>query len=605
MHFPSRTLLALVLAAPVVGRQLPSAPPPRRNPADLPLSSNLYDVWLDRDLPLAEQRRRAVPGFVDVDDARRVLVEIVGPPGSSAVPDPLIRRFGGVAQTRWRNRVKARIPARRLVDLARALPPGHRVQRAARPFATDVAGEGPAVTGSAAWRDGGADGAGLTVGVIDSDFAGLDAAASNGDLGAWTAVNYTGDPLQDSSVHGTACAETVHDHAPGAEYRLYKVESETDLGAAVQDCIDNGVDVISHSLSWTGQFWFDDEGAAAEAADHAGDSGILFFTSAGNSAESHWQGTFSPASPGSDWHGWSGGDGLLELEVLPQETVTITLTWDDSWSGTDDYDLFVFDESGQNLIDSSTNPNEWFEAVALVNPSMTDTALVNLAVWLDDGPGAEFELFSDGDGDWEYSVAASSTASPSNSTNKYVISVGAVRHDDYASPPGTGGIVTDYSSRGPTNGGAPRPAVVSPTNTATFSYGGPFSGTSSSAPNAAGMTLCLWSSVLPYHRNAVRWLVLRQGSVFRDWGPGGQENVYGHGGVNLIDFAPKTRWLTDEYGNPNGYPDHPANTLADALAQTPAGGRIVAFPGGSFPAPAVLDKPVSVVSRGGGAVLGD
>jgi hypothetical protein len=594
----STMIVALTSAAPA------QEPAPPRNPVDLPLASTLYDVWLARDLPLEELRDRAVRGFIDIDDARSVEVELVGPRGGSAAPDGLVRAFGGEPGARYRNLLDAAVPLERLVDLARALPAGHFVRPTLRPVPRDVAGEGPVWMGSAAWRNGGADGTGKTIAVIDGDFLGLDAAVANGDIGAWHATNYSGEPLHFADTHGTACAEIVRDHAPGATLRLYKIKTRAQLGLAVADCIAQGVDVISHSLGWYGDFWFDDDGVATQAVEQACDAGILFVSAAGNDAQKHWQGTFSESASSPGWHDWAPGDRFLQLLISPNTTSWFSLTWNTGGSDNDNHDLFVYDINGTTLLTSSTNGGENFESVAWTNNHPTLGLMVSIGVRRLSGSGGEFELFATGTSNWEYMVSASSTASPENCTHGNFLSVGAVPGSEYASPPGSGGIAADYSSRGPTNGGALRPHVAGPTNTSTFSAG-EFTGTSCAAPNVAGLMACLGSSVPAYNESAIAWLTKRHASVFKDWSSAGQDNVYGHGGANLIDFAPHTRWLTNEYGNASGSVSRPANTLAHALLQTPVGGRIVAFPGGNYPAPILLTKPVTLVSRGADALCGD
>ena len=50
--------------------------------------------------------------------------------------------------------------------------------------------------------------------------------------------------------------------SPGATWRLYKTNSLADLGTAVDNCIANGVDVITHSISRYNTGWDDNSGDA-------------------------------------------------------------------------------------------------------------------------------------------------------------------------------------------------------------------------------------------------------------------------------------------------------------------------------------------------------
>jgi hypothetical protein len=152
------TSAILLLLTSVGTAQLLPAPLPRPNPSNLPIPSSLYAAWVERGLPLEVLRERVGRGFITIDDARRIHVELIAPKGSLAVSDAFVQSFGGLVDTRWRHRVDTWVPLERLLDLTRALPPGHRLLRPSAGQSNDVTGEGPVVTGSKAWRDGGADG---------------------------------------------------------------------------------------------------------------------------------------------------------------------------------------------------------------------------------------------------------------------------------------------------------------------------------------------------------------------------------------------------------------------------------------------------------------
>lgn len=579
-------------------------------PADVPLPASLYRAWLGRDLPLAELRAVAGPGFVDVNDRKEARVEIFGPVGQAAVSDAFLAGFGARADTRVLFAVEAAVPVDRLVDLARALPAGHRIARATPGHADDVAGEGPGVMLSDVYRDGGADGAGLTIAVVDADFDQLDGARTNGDApSSWVQVNYTPDPFQDDSAHGTGCVEAAFDHAPGASYRLYKVDSATDFLSAAVDCVSNGVDVVSRSLSNYNLGWGDDTGVACVAANHLGQNGIPVFVSAGNRAQEHWQGTFDPGSGGSAVHDWTTGDELNRVVIDPDGSTTFYLSWDTSGSDTDDYGLFVYDASGSTVLGSSLSLGEGFESVQITNGSTVSTLTVNLLVLKTSGVGnAELELFSHGNvsSSWEHLVTAGSTTSPSNATDPNVISVGAVAHGDFSSPNGTSGILKSYSSRGPSNSGMQLPDLLGPTDTTAFAYPNGFGGTSCATPNLAGAAMVFRDSVPQYSATAITWLLEQQAEVTGDWGGAGPGNSYGHGGVHLTAYAPGyTVFLSRSFGNTANAATAPSYTLAGAVADSPSGGRILVYPGGSYPEPVVVDVPRLLQSDGGSAVFGD
>ena len=70
--------------------------------------------------------------------------------------------------------------------------------------------------------------------------------------------DFTGEGIYagERTVHGTACAEIVHDVAPEAELYLYKVGDLVDLENAKDRAIRDGIDIINHSIGWFGTgYW--------------------------------------------------------------------------------------------------------------------------------------------------------------------------------------------------------------------------------------------------------------------------------------------------------------------------------------------------------------
>lgn len=599
------TGLALLGLCGAVSAQALPDPPPRRMPANLPMQTTLYDAWLDRDLPLDELRRRAGRDFITFSDAREIHVEIVGPEGAPAIPGALVERHGGRPDSRWGRRQDAWVPLARLVEFARALPPGHRIVRAHAGDSDDVDGEGPAAIGSDTYRDGGANGAGLKIGVIDGSYAMLTAAVLNGDApGGATLIDFTGGEFEaGEKTHGTECVETIFDHAPGAEYFIYKVDSLADWGSAVEHAIDNGIDIISLSKSKQNQGWWDNQGDACAVALAAANEDILFFTSAGNRAEQHWQGTFLPGMFNAQWHDWTLGDEGLDITVEEGGKVDFYLSWNTDNPQVDNYDFLLFDSTGTTVIKSSQNNGESYEEMTYEN-TQSGPVIVKLAVWLEEGPGAEFEVFGRKDGEWEYFHPSGSTSSPTNTVHPKVISVGAVHHDDYSAGNGASGVIRDSSSRGPTNSGMTVPRIVSTTRTSTFA-GGTFGGTSCATPNAAGAACAFWSSVPQYRESPIQWLLMQQALAFKDWGAPGIDNVYGAGGINLVPYVPNTVWLSRDYGNVFNLPFAPFYSLTPFVQSQVGGGRLLEFPGGSYSETVVLDQPLVLDSAAAPGVFGD
>ena len=170
--------------------------------------------------------------------------------------------------------------------------------------AYDVMSEGSSLIGAPTFHDAGYSGEGVHVAVIDIGFKGLTEAQANGDLPFNViATDYTENGLETEYVHGTACAEIVHDVAPQAQLYLFKVSDEIDISKAYDYCINNGIDIISSSIGTIGSGPGDGTGPIAQLCDDARDAGILVVNAAGNYANTeiatdlvvgtHWKGVFA------------------------------------------------------------------------------------------------------------------------------------------------------------------------------------------------------------------------------------------------------------------------------------------------------------------------
>lgn len=521
----------------------------------LPIESVLFDASRMAQDPAVERgelRTWLEAHGVPVDPAQRATALLSH---ESAVPITTaewLATRGAEITGAYRDHLEIVVEPALLADLAAALPAGVRIEHPGHFVADATEGEGPTATGSASLRDAGLDGTGLTIAVIDHGFIGLSAAQAAGDAPpdtALTKVNLTfSASIASTTPHGTGSLENIYDHAPNATYRIYKVETPVDLGNAVDDAIANGVDLITHSLSWFNRGWADDTGIPCTAANTAGAAGVLFFTAAGNRANQHWQGTFTDADD-DGLHEWSGGDEGLDITLMPGTGVLLWLSWDPG-TGSKDYDLLLVDPSTGFPVKSSTSGADTFEFIRYVNPTGLPGFTPEVRVVQVSGDDTEIELFMaplgvafDLD---EYAVAVGSTTSPSNATHPNVISVAAIDEDDFGSARFSTGIAMDYSGWGPTNDGMVVPDVSGPTNTVGFTYTS-FGGTSCATPNAAGVAAVLWSCDPNRPAEDVRELLLDWAESRRDFGTRGTDPIYGRGGV----------WLPPDA-------DCNANTTADA-----------------------------------------
>ena len=593
-------LLFAVIASHAVAQSTLPTPPVPGMPKEMPMQSVLYELneTITENNLAGGQVVELLKGkglFHRRDG--RVNVEIINQKAEIALPLHLITRFGGEVNGKWRRLLSAWLPPDQLIALARALPPGYYME-AVRVPAHD--NEGPAATGSDDYRDNGADGAGISVGIIDGGYSGLAAATDSGNAPASaTRINYVGTTFEDDGDHGTRCVENVYDHAPGGTYYIYKASNSTHLGMAVDHAIANGVNILSHSITYFNDGWADGSGDACEAAEEAAANGILFFTSAGNRAQQHWQGSLTDAS-GNDWHEWSGTDETIDISLSSTDTVDFYLSWDTD-GGVYDYDLYLFDSTVSNILASSTNGANNYESLTY-GSGLVQT--VHLAVFRNRGGTTEFEVFSTV-GTWqEHKVVENSTTSPSNTTEENVISVAAVDVADFDSASGASNIVMSYSGRGPTNSGNQAPDITGPTNV-TITGGGTFGGTSAATPNAAGTAAAFWSSAPSLDADGVRHLLFQKASIFKDWGDAGIEYTYGQGGIRLYTYHVNTVWADRDAGNVSGWSSVPYFFLDDAQAAVSTPGRIVMLGDAYSEFPITLDKgDVDYESIGTSAIVG-
>ena len=174
-------------------------------------------------------------------------------------------------------------------------------------------------------------------------------------------------PLNDNSGdEGTAMLEIVHDVAPSAELAFcpaFGATAEQDIADAVtwlatQAFGGKGADVIVDDVGYLTEPFFQD-GVIAQAVDAAVAHGVSYFSSAGNSADAHYEHVYQDIVPGDDFAfpfdthdfgsiaglapdiGWDGvvaGNGNFFAAFMQ---------WNDAFGASaNDYDIYIFDADG-------------------------------------------------------------------------------------------------------------------------------------------------------------------------------------------------------------------------------------------------------------------
>jgi hypothetical protein len=348
-------------------------------------------------------------------------------------------------------------------------------------------------TGVEALQKAGIRGRGVKVGVIDFGFGGYKRLQQTGKVPAPKAVRSfpTSFPFENDSVHGTACAEIIHDMAPEAELYIASADGmEGSVIAAARWLISQGVDIISYSA-----------GSSAKPTDGTSEmdrfvdsttkeDGVVWIVSAGNSGMVHWSGPNKADAKGFIQTGPKGESGI---EMIPQSDVLdITVRWND-WgpdprhpTSTQDIDayLVLMPEKSDPVVVAQSDreqagngaPVEFIHyerkgikgqhfVLGLINRHVTRPVDVHVFV------------FHNAPSDMNPENAAGSVTSPASAS--YAIGVGAwdVDSNDLA----------DYSSRGPTDDKRMKPEVTAPAGIESAAYNNKaFFGTSASCPHVAG-----------------------------------------------------------------------------------------------------------------------
>jgi subtilisin family serine protease len=432
--------------------------------------------------------------------------------------------------------IKAKVPIAMLDVIADEVEGVSFIHLPDRPLA-DVVSEGVNLTGASTYHSAGFTGGNVKVAVIDLGFAGLSDALSHGELpSSVIPLDCTGadcvttDFSSEDEVHGTAVAEIVYNMAPSAQLYLIKVGDRLDLKSAKDYCIANGIKVINHSVAWfntnfyDGACWFDN---AVCMANHAYQNGILWVNAAGNAARNHYEAIFTDTD-GDQLHNVTPNNNYISFNAEAGDLFVAHLTWD-AWPVTDqDFDFLLYDSS-MILVASSeswqTGTQTPTETIGYIVPN---SGVYYLAVKKYNATtNPKFEIFTFYHELNPY-VASSSLLSPADAVG--VMAVAAINWANW-----TTGPQEYYSSQGPTTDGRIKPEVSGPDGTSSYTYAGPFPGTSAASPHVAGAAALILSSD-PTLSVSQLWGVIISSAI--DMGASGQDPIYGYGRLNLPAFYP-------------------------------------------------------------------
>jgi subtilisin family serine protease len=374
------------------------------------------------------------------------------------------------------------------------------------------------------WHQHGYRGRGVKIAVLDSGFRGYRAHLGKSLPAHVTVRSFRTDGNLEArdSQHGILCGEVLHALAPEAEllFANWDPDRADQFLAAARWARRLGARIISCSLIMPS--WSDGEGggpvnaALAEVLGPgtlAGD--VLFFASAGNTAQRHWSGLYR-LGPGG-LHQWKPGKPDNELTPWGADEVSVEMCWQPGA----EYQLVIRDALTGDVAGRSCGTigagGEGQGCCAVVRFVPRPSHAYRVRVRLTGGRPSRFHLVALGGG-LSFARARGSIAFPAD--GPAVIAVGAVNREGQRTP---------YSSCGP-NSRCPKPDFVATVPFPSLWRGRPFTGTSAAAPQAAGLAAVLWSRHPGWNPRAVRSALK---AAAEDLGPVGHDYETGYGRIQL------------------------------------------------------------------------
>ena len=456
-----------------------------------------------------------------------VLVQINRAPSASLdeITDRDLATAGAFPTVRGTTVMEARIPVTRLGALVETLPAvgSLEVPAMSEPEVGRKTTQGQTKTFADRMHCRGITGKGIHIGVEDIGFSNWADAEKGGEL-----PHNTGNPNNASSYHGTACAEVVADMAPGATITpllhttLSKMQSFVD-----KDLKKSGINIISRSLSSTGGGFGGKTGAWCDLVTKAKGMGVAWINSAGNyGGGAFWRDTFKDAD-NDGWHDFAPGIEVNQFSFTSARQISIQLDWDDYPASSEDYDLYIYRESGGKWVQytslkgaqtGSQEPREYLKSKTAA------AGTYGLAIYKKKATkgGMTFRAFKyHGGTDFKYYQRHGSLNTVAACPD--VISVAAIPQAQYEKGP-----QSESSSQGPTWDGRTKPDIAAPTYVKT-SVKSSFSGTSAAAPHVTGALALYMEATGKSAQDAA--LLLLHDSV--PMGHPSPNNIFGDGRLSL------------------------------------------------------------------------
>ena len=307
------------------------------------------------------------------------------------------------------------------------------------------------------------DGSGVTIGILSDSYDCLGQASgdmTNGDLPL--AINILDDSFCGSD-EGRAMLQIAHDMAPGADLAFHTAFlGELDFAIGIDELVQAGADIIVDDVFYYEEPFFQDGIIAQAASDAVLNNGVSYFTSAGNSGRSSWEGSYNSSGESvistGDAHYFSPNDYTQTITVGAFGRLVLVLQWDDPYTSLDsnspgpdtDLDIALLNAGGSVVAlsaDSNIGSDPYEVLIFNNGPS---TQQLDIVIEKQAGPDPSlmkwvgFRGIASID---EYDTASGTVVGHANADS--VLSIGAVNYGDTprygTSPP----QVASYSSGGP------------------------------------------------------------------------------------------------------------------------------------------------------------
>ncbi len=438
--------------------------------------------------------------------------------------------------------------------------------------------EGVFVIGADAWNAAGFTGEGIRIGVLDVGFDGykdllgsdLPANVMAQSFIAGVEIDQTGTP------HGAAVSEIIHDIAPDSQLIIAAYQTSAEKQAAVDWLMAQDIDILSSS---TGSIYGRRDGKSdlAVMVDRVFAQNVLWVNSSGNTGYTHYRGQFTDTD-GDGYHEFDSGDQYMGFS--PSGAASLSLNWNDWDLLTQDFDMYVYDENGNEIASSTDTQNgPGSESGEFIYYEFEDEGPYYMSIYAANANRAVTFDFFLRDGVIEYFNPEYSVNTPGDSNG--ALTVGAVNWET--------GELDDYSSRGPTEDGRVKPEIVAPAGVNSAAYGEPWEGTSASCPHVTGAAALVMQAFPEFSPQQVRDYLF---SLAEDMYSSGPDYDTGYGALRMGD--PPEATGVQPLPQPTETPNEPEPTPVEAKEAT-ATPKPTATP--------VLEKEIETTEAGNDSLI--